>query len=145
MIKKVLWLVLLLAVIGGGVGFYLWNKPVASVSGQKSVHAISAQELLTAFQTDATAANAQYLGKIITVSGEIQELVPGDEKRMQIVLGADGSMSSVSCVLEEDRDNFLKRGLKKGDQVALKGKCTGAMDDMLGLQVIVDPVVIIEN
>jgi hypothetical protein len=54
-------------------------------------------------------------------------------------------MSTVSCLLEEDRDSFLKRGLKRGDQVMLKGKCTGAMDDMLGLQVIVDPVVVVEK
>jgi hypothetical protein len=100
---------------------------------------------LNAFQSDATAANTAYLGKIITVSGEIKELIPGEEKRMQIVLKTDAAMSTVSCLLEEDRDSFLKRGLKRGDQVMLKGKCTGAMDDMLGLQVIVDPVVVVEK
>jgi hypothetical protein len=143
--KKILLLVVILAVAGGGIGYYLWNKPVASVAKQKSVESLTAQELLNAFQSDATAANTAYLGKIITVSGEIKELIPGEEKRMQIVLNTDAAMSTVSCLLEEDRDSFLKRGLKRGDQVMLKGKCTGAMDDMLGLQVIVDPVVVVEK
>jgi hypothetical protein len=143
--KKILLLVVILAVAGGGIGYYLWNKPVASVAKQKSVESLTAQELLNAFQSDATAANTAYLGKIITVSGEIKELIPGEEKRMQIVLKTDAAMSTVSCLLEEDRDSFLKRGLKRGDQVMLKGKCTGAMDDMLGLQVIVDPVVVVEK
>jgi hypothetical protein len=143
--KKILLLVVILAVAGGGIGYYLWNKPVASVAKQKSVESLTAQELLNAFQSDATAANTAYLGKIITVSGEIKELIPGEEKRMQIVLITDAAMSTVSCLLEEDRDSFLKRGLKRGDQVMLKGKCTGAMDDMLGLQVIVDPVVVVEK
>jgi hypothetical protein len=143
--KKILLLVVILAVAGGGIGYYLWNKPVASVAKQKSVESLTAQELLNAFQSDATAANTAYLGKIITVSGEIKELIPGEEKRMQIVLKTDAALSTVSCLLEEDRDSFLKRGLKRGDQVMLKGKCTGAMDDMLGLQVIVDPVVVVEK
>jgi hypothetical protein len=105
--KKILLLVVILAVAGGGIGYYLWNKPVASVAKQKSVESLTAQELLNAFQSDATAANTAYLGKIITVSGEIKELIPGEEKRMQIVLNTDAAMSTVSCLLEEDRVSFL--------------------------------------
>jgi len=143
--KKILVFVLLLGVIAGGVGYYLWNKPVPSVEKQKATHTLSAQELLSAFQSDQSAAQSDYLGQIIAVSGTVAEIVPGEDLQMQVVLGTDTPMSTVSCVLEENADTFLKRGLKKGDEVKIKGKCTGSMDDLLGMQVIIDPAVIVES
>ena len=142
--KKIIVFVLLLGVIGGGIGYYLWNKPVPSVEKQKAAYSLTAHALLDAFQADPSAAEATYLGQIVAVSGTIYEIIPGEDLQMQVVLETGVSMSSVSCVLEEDADTFLKRGLAKGDQVEIKGKCTGAIDDLLGMQVIVDPAVIVK-
>ena len=142
--KKILLAVLLLGLIGGGIGYYLWNKPVPSVERQKAAHTLSATELLNAFQQDQSTAQEKYLGQIIAVSGVIDEIIPGEGLRMQVVLETETPMSTVGCVLEEDAEQFIKRGLKKGDQVTIKGKCTGAMDDLLGMQVIVDPAVVVE-
>lgn len=142
--KKILWLILALAVIGGGIGYYFWNKPVQSVAKQEAAVTTTAHQLTSDFQRDQGTATAKYLDQIIAVSGTIHEIIPGEGLKMQVVLSGNDAASNVSCVLEEDHETFLARNLKKGDQVSIKGKCTGMIEDMIGIQVIIDPAVIVE-
>ena len=72
--KKILIIVLALAAIGGGVGYYLWNKPPESMAVQKADLGMPAAELVAAFAKDEAAANTQYVGKIIAVTGKVKEV-----------------------------------------------------------------------
>jgi SAM-dependent MidA family methyltransferase len=138
--KKLLFILLFLAVAGGAIGYYLWNKPHASVTNQKADFVLTAPELLEDFQKDENAANARYLGKIVQVSGTILELVPGTGLQMQVVLETGDMMSRISCVLKEDHKAFLERKLEKGDPVTIKGFCTG-----IAMDVVLDRCVIVES
>lgn len=142
--KKILWIVLVLAVIAGGIGYYLYNKPVQSVAKQEAQFTVTAPQLTGAFQRDQNEATAKYLDQIVAVSGTIEEIIPGEGLQMQIVLVGNDATSNVSCVLEEDHETFLARKLRKGDQISVKGNCTGTIEDMIGRQVIIDPAVIVE-
>jgi hypothetical protein len=138
--RKILFILLFLAVAGGAIGYYMWNKPHASVSGKTPDFSLSPAALLADFQQDEQAANTKYLGKIIQVSGKILEIIPGEELQMQVVLETGDLMSRVSCGLEENHEAFLERGLKKGDPVTIKGFCSG-----MTLDVVLDRCVIVNS
>ncbi|HNE30452.1 MAG TPA: hypothetical protein PLW66_14865, partial [Saprospiraceae bacterium] len=67
--KKVILAVLALALVGAGVGYYLWNKPHQDIAASKTDVAIDAKQLFDEFNNDETAATAKYLDKMIAVSG----------------------------------------------------------------------------
>lgn len=129
--KRLLIVALVLAVAGGGIGYYLWNKPPAGVSHKKPDFTVTPAELLAEFQSNEESANTKYLGKVVQVNGTILEIVPGEQLQMQVVLETGDFMSRVSCSLEEDRNTFLARKLQKGSAVKIKGECTGILDDII--------------
>lgn len=136
--KKLLLLVLVFAIAGGGIGYYLWNKPPEGVAKKKPDFTLTPAELLADFQNNEESANAKFLGKVVQLKGIIQEIVPGENMEMQVVLETGDLMARVSCVMEEDYNTFLDRKLKKGDTVVIKGFCTGVIMD-----VVVDRCVIV--
>jgi hypothetical protein len=136
--RRALIILLLLAIAGGGIAYYLWNKAPESAANKKADYTVTPGELLQAFQADEEAANAKYLGKVLEVKGTIAEIIPGEDLEMQVILDTGDIMSRVSCVMEEDYQTFLTRKLKAGDTVTLKGFCTGmAMDIVLDRCVVV--------
>lgn len=125
--KKLLIAALLLAVVGGGVGYYMWNKPHQDIASATSDVTISANELLTAFQTGEEAANAKYLDKIVEVSGEVRE-VGQTEGKTVVRLNAGDSMDGVTCELDS---NPKRTDFKPGDQVTFKCTCSGFLMDVV--------------
>lgn len=123
----------LLVLIAGGVavGYYMWNKPPATVDRKTPDYTLDSQTLYADFQKNEDTANARYLGKVIQVTGVIQEIVPGEDLRMQVILETGDIMSRINCVMEETHAQFLQRNLKKGDTVTIKGFCTGMLDDVI--------------
>lgn len=129
--KKLLLFLLAAAAVGGGIGYYMYNKAPEGVSNKKADHIVTPQGLLADFQKDEAAANAKYLGKVTQIEGTILEIIPGEDLVMQVVLETGELMSRVSCTLEEDKDTFLARKLQKGNTITIKGECTGILDDVI--------------
>ena len=135
--KRIILLIVILGAIGGGIGLYMYNKPPDGVAKKHVDHEVTANVLLADFQSNEESANTKYLGKVVQVEGTIQEIIPGDN--LQVILEAGDIMSRVSCVLEEPQAEFQKRGLDSGDQIKLKGWCTG-----MTMDVVVDRCVVVE-
>jgi hypothetical protein len=84
--KRFLLLALVLAVAGGGIGFYLWNKPPEGVAKKKPEFSMTPAELLAEYEASEESANARYLGKVLQLNGVIQEIVPGEGLQMKVIL-----------------------------------------------------------
>ncbi len=119
--KKILLIVLALGLIGGGYGYYLFNKPVGSTSGKKANLAIEATVLYNAFQADEAKANEQYVGKIVAVSGQVQEAKTVDGTTKVTLAVKDGA--GVLCEFEAQAQ---AEGIKPQDKISIKGECAGA-------------------
>lgn len=119
--RKVLLFILMLGIIGAGVGYYMYNKPVASLEKKKPEVEVTASQLLADYETDETKANEMYLGKLVQVSGKVASIT--DEAGVvKILLEISNPLSSITCELETGMEIGP---LKPGDDVIIKGSCTG--------------------
>ncbi len=135
--KKVLVVVLVIALIAAGYGFYLYNKPVADTNDLKAAYTLSADELFNQFENDESGANAKYLGKIIEVNGKIREFSIGDSGEINLVLSSGSDMFGINCGLSKGQDSEY-RNFREGDSIKVKGECSGiSMDVVLTRCVIV--------
>lgn len=128
--KKILIVLLVLALAGGAVGYYLYNKPVASLENKKADMSVTAEQLLTDYEADETAANDKYLGKIIDVSGTVSNITT-EEGKQKITLDTGNPISAIICEMEAtDAD----AAVKTGDPVHIKGLCSGYLSDVILVQ-----------
>lgn len=132
MLKRILQFGLIALVIGGAVGYYLWNKPHASIG--KADITTTAMEISADFDKDENEAMKKYVGQdgktiVVQVSGKISD-VKNDTSGITIALDTGDPINGVSCVL----DRFTQQprtDYKVGEEVKLKGLCTGKLSDVI--------------
>ena len=128
--KKIIIALLLIGTIGGGIGLYMFNKPLESMSSMNSDFKMEASVLLEAFENDENSANAKYLDKVIEVKGSVEK-IEEKEGNMTIYMDADNPLSNVIFQLENSVSN-----IKVSDHVTLKGVCTGYLMDVVMVRAI---------
>ncbi|MCB0572016.1 MAG: hypothetical protein KDC66_19760 [Phaeodactylibacter sp.] len=128
--KKILIAVLLLAVIGLGVGYMIYNKPFENMNRAKADMAMSATELFTAYENDEAAANSKFLDKIIEVSGTVKEANTDEAGNISITLECGSDMFGVICQLDNLAEQ-PRKDFKEGESLTLKGICTGMLMDVV--------------
>ncbi len=128
--KKIVIAILFIGAIGAGVGYYMYNKPVASLENKRPDIEVAAAKLITDYETDEKAANDIYLGKVVQVSGKIADIT-SEEGKMKIHLETENPISVVTCEME---DSSKTGSLKTGDDIILKGLCSGYLSDVILVQ-----------
>jgi uncharacterized secreted protein with C-terminal beta-propeller domain len=123
--KKVLIGVLLVIAVILISFWYIFNKPHRSVEGEVSIP-VTASEIFSAYNSNESKANALYLDKTISVSGEIAEIKKNQDNKMVLVLKSGDPIFGVACTLKEPTDT-----LKTGNQVTVKGICSGFASDVV--------------
>ena len=128
--KKILIPLVALALVGAGIGFYMYNKPVESLEHKKADVTVTADQLLSDYESDEKAANDKYLGKVVEVSGKVASIA-NEEGKVKVSLETSNPISSVICELE---DKMITGELKAGDDVKMKGMCSGYLSDVIVVQ-----------
>lgn len=118
--KIILFIILAGALIGGAVGLYMWNKPHEQIENVKGIE-ITVSELAAAFSENEAQANEKFLNQAITVNGTVTETQKNQDGGLVIILAGDDPMATVQCTM---RDKDVTADV--GDQVTVKGKCTGS-------------------
>ena len=132
MLKRILQFGLIALLIGGSIGYYMWNKPHESIG--KPNFTITATDIVAEFDKDEAEAMKKYVGQdgntiVVQVSGKISD-VKKDTSGITIALDTGDPINGVSCVL----DRFTKHphtDFKVGDEVKLKGLVTGKLSDVV--------------
>lgn len=117
--KKVLIVLLICALIAGGIGIYLWNKPHKKVENSTGVP-VTAVALCKAYGSNEKQANTMYLNKPLDVTGEISDITTNQDGGTVIMLKSDDPILAVQCTM---RDKGVKA--QKGSTVTVKGFCSG--------------------
>ena len=123
MLKKILIFLVVAGLVGGSVGYYLFNKKVPSMSSQASDLSVTAEQLYSEFDTDEAAATTKYVGKIITVSGKVREASKMDDGTPKVILET-GNSFGVSCEFDPNTKH-AKTEFQPGEALTLKGECAG--------------------
>lgn len=129
--RKILIGILVLIVVGGSVGYYLYSKKVQNYADGDPDFTVTATELIKAFDTDTASAVKKFIDKKIRVSGIVKSL-----DSSAVVLSEEGSASSVVVGLDERNKKTISQ-LKLGETATLQGKfsgydkASGDPDDML--------------
>ena len=129
--KKILLIIAALALMGAGVGLYMYNKPHDKMESAKADKEIDAKSLYDLYEDDEAAADQAFLGKILEVTGIVREIHRGGEKDNFIILETDGLMGAVKCQLDHLTDHVKLDQIKESQKVTLKGHCTGYLMDVI--------------
>ena len=117
--RKILIGVLILIVVGGSVGYYLYTKKVQNYAeGEPDIN-ITAKELVEAFDKDTASAVKRFMDKKIRVTGTIKSL-----DASAVVLSEEGSASSVVVGLDERNKKNISQ-IRVGEAATLQGKFSG--------------------
>ncbi len=90
---------------------------------------ISASALMDAYDANKVAADAEYEGNILEVTGTIDEIGKDITDSMYVTLETGEMMFFVQCFFADARQDELS-GLGKGQNVTVRGKCDGAMGNI---------------
>lgn len=122
--KKVIIIIILsILAIGGGVAYYMWNKPKTNAADVKPNYILPADSLGAAFAKNEDAANAKFVKDSVAL--EIQGVVDtafindGNESVIRLITSTPDY--PVNCYFNATD----KASANKGDVVVIKGFCTG--------------------
>lgn len=130
--KKIIYAVIILAIIGGAYGYYEWNRPVASNAEKTAEITLSAADLEAAYTANEAEANTKYNDKLVQVSGVVSK-IETEAGKTSIYLNTNNPMAAVICELENGSD---VSNIKEGDNVSIKGKPTGILSDVVLVQCV---------
>ncbi|PQB07423.1 hypothetical protein BST83_09810 [Polaribacter filamentus] len=126
--KKIILFLSILIFLGGFIAYKMYNKPHVNVGETSSDVTLEAAKIVDDFSSDETLANTTYLDKIVQVLGIINSIKA--ENETVIVALAGNGFGDVLCYLSEESKTKVNT-LKEGQQVALKGICTGFLLDVV--------------
>lgn len=135
--KKILSIGLLLALLGIGAAYFIYNKPFQNMDKAKTDVVIEAAELFSAFDSNEAEANQKYLDKVVKVSGTVKEVSAGDDGNLSITLESGSEMFGVICQLDNLSEQ-PKKDFEVGEQVSFKGICTGMLMDVVLVRCVLD-------
>jgi hypothetical protein len=127
--KKIVIFILLLALFGAAIGFYLYTKKPADINDLKEDFSLTAVELSSAFIDDETVATQKFANKVILVFGKITE-IKTDSQNPSVQLEGSDLLTGITCSLYAD-ELSKTQNLKTGDKITIKGKCTGKLMDVV--------------
>ena len=120
MIKKIGLLVVILAIVGGGVFYYMWNMPHKKVEDMKGL-AITATQLATDYSTNDKHADSLYLNKAIEVSGKVSEIEKNQDGGIMVILATADPSAGIQCAMRDKNATA-----QKDAEITVKGICSGA-------------------
>ena len=127
--KKILIATVIAILSGVGFGVYIFNKPHQSIANETPAFQLDAAALVSDYDKDEKSANAKYLGKIIEVKGVIAEKLKDKNGNINVTLQGP-ELAGIGCEFEPKAQGSLSN-LKEGQEVKIKGICTGVLMDVV--------------
>ena len=127
-VKIALFVVSFIALSGILAALYMYNMKHTDMSKAKPDFVITASVLQKEFEDNETTASKRYINKIVEVSGTIASVKPADNNVINISLVTESDFSSVICTFPAIDDPSM---FNPGDEITLRGECSGFLMDVL--------------
>jgi uncharacterized protein (DUF1330 family) len=133
MSKKKIFILLIIAVllVVAVIAYREYNRGNIDLSSVEADIKIEAAALIKEYETNDSAADHRYRNKILAISGNVKALDTSAD-HYTIIIGDEGSMSSVRCSLDSNYRNSAS-SLRPGSRIQIKGAITGFRKDDLGI------------
>jgi hypothetical protein len=135
-IRYLLLLVLAGVVIGGGIGYYIYNKPHRDIEHAMPDYILTADELTAAYADEAEG-NKKFLNNVVLLVGEIEDLSRDAGGNINVLFSTpDGEIdASLDDRYQQDEDYVkVASQIESGKNIQLQCYCSGAIKDtMLGI------------
>lgn len=139
--KKILILLLIAALVTGGIGLFLWNKPHRTAEDEKPFATLTASQLVTEFSSDEATSWDKYKDKVIQISGEVESISPDASGNIQVVMITETATGTVSVILMAGATAPQQ---EQGTMIEVKGICNG-FNEMFGEVQLNQGVVVNKN
>lgn len=116
--KYIILFILTIVVIGGAIGFYLFNKGPVNITNAGATQ-VDAVALYKAFVKDSVQAREIYTNKILEVSGMVTRVSKNQQNQVIVMLQTNEGGAYINCTMEEAVSPAENK------QAILKGICTG--------------------
>jgi len=116
--------------MGAALTWYIVVGSSNGVENSKPEYSLEAVAFFNEYNKNKEQANDKFNGKIIEVSGNIAEMFKNKDSEMTIILRNNQTFTGISCTLENS-DKQIKKPLKIGSLITIKGKCTGKANDVI--------------
>ena len=113
--------------IAAYAGWYIFRPGNTSVKKGADFE-LNATELVNAFEMNEEDANAKYLGKIIQVTGRVDDITI-EKEVVTVTLKNAEDISGVICSF--DGSSYPEEELDTGQTVSIKGICSGYLLDVV--------------
>jgi ribosomal protein S8 len=127
-VKIALFAVMFIAVAAILAALYLFSMKHSDIKKAKPDFEISATQLQKEFEYDETKASIKYINKVLEVNGTIASVEQKDNNSVNISLSTENHISSVICNCPAISDPSV---FKPGDQITIRGICSGFLMDVL--------------
>lgn len=132
--KKIGTTLIILLILAGVFGYYLYNKPMDSLEDMKPVASLTADSIFQMYVNDEVGTNKLYLNKVISVTGKIQSIL-SDTSGLSITLQTTSGLFGVTCKMEAASANIS--GFSEGQVVQMKGLCSGYLMDVVLVRCVI--------
>ena len=127
-VKIALFFVTFIALAAILAALYMFNLKHTDMAKAKPDFVITSTILQKEFEDNESAASIKYINKIIEVTGKIASIKPADNNSINITLSTASDLSSVICTFPAIADPSK---LKPGDEITVRGECSGFLMDVL--------------
>ena len=128
--RKFFWLGLfLLILVVAGWAYYQYQRPHQSAAGETANVTILADSLFQQYSNDEKGCDGKYLGKVVEVSGKLSEVQHSGQSEIWILATGTKNGGGVNCQLFPG-EKIPEPHPKPGDNVTVKGRCTGFLMDV---------------
>lgn len=124
-IKTILLLGIIGAVVGGGIAFFMYNKPHKNVLDADPDYTMTSVELFSRIEGKASTASAEFNDKIFEVSGTVAKTDMPDDSTANLFLAIDDEgLNNVICAVDAKYIAEVK-AIKPGANITIKGIFSG--------------------
>ena len=127
-VKIALFFVSFIALAAILAALYMFNLKHTDMAKAKPDFVITSVLLQKEFEDNESAASIKYINKIIEVNGKIISIKTADNNSVNITLATGNDLSSVICTFPAIADPSI---LKPGNEITLRGECSGFLMDVL--------------
>lgn len=115
----------ILVLLGGSIGFYLFNMPHRDVQAAQTDYMLSSSQLVNEYLANPLKANEKYLdsqgeSKIFEIIGIVNDISEDFNGNTVVIIKSGEDLAGVSCTFSKET-NANVASLKMGNEVSIKG------------------------